>query len=65
MNSKKVILGMLIILWVAFNSYAATTTFTGAVNNSWHIPYNWDTGSVPTASDDVVIEGSHTVIILS
>ena len=32
-----------------------TTTWTGAVDNDWDTAGNWDTNSVPGASDDVVI----------
>lgn len=66
MISKKITLGMLLLLWVATNTYAATVTFIGSTSNSyWHTPFNWDTGTVPTASDNVIIDGSHTVIIIS
>ena len=32
-----------------------TITWTGAVSTDWNTPGNWDTNSVPTATDDVIL----------
>ena len=33
----------------------AQTTWTGTTNSDWNTNTNWDTGFVPTSSDDVII----------
>jgi autotransporter-associated beta strand protein len=51
MNIKKhVILTSLVLM--TLNLYSITSTWTGAVNNSWSAPGNWDNG-VPIAVSDV------------
>lgn len=36
-------------------SFALTCTWVGGTNNDWNTAANWNTGTVPTAADDVVI----------
>lgn len=36
-------------------SFALTCTWIGVTNNDWNTASNWDTGTVPTSADDVVI----------
>ncbi len=36
-------------------SFALTCTWIGGTNNDWNTAANWDTGTVPTSADDVVI----------
>ncbi|MBI4947767.1 MAG: hypothetical protein HY840_15355 [Bacteroidetes bacterium] len=38
-----------------FHSFSQTVTWTGAVDNDWHKPCNWNTLAVPTCNDNVVI----------
>lgn len=53
------ILGLMFIPCV---SSAATVTFNlGGDASSWQDPANWDTGSVPTSVDDVIIPSGTTV----
>jgi len=40
-----------------------TCTFNGTTNSDWATGTNWDTGTVPTASDLVVISSNKSVII--
>lgn len=43
-----------IILLISFISFGQKT-WTGAADNNYHNPANWDPNGVPTASDDVEI----------
>jgi len=54
---KKIVLGMLVLsLCLLGNAFAADTTWTGGGDGtSWADPLNWDTGAVPGAGDDVII----------
>ncbi len=38
-----------------FNSFPAELVWTGTTSTNWNISTNWSTGSVPTASDNVII----------
>ena len=42
---------------------AATVTFDGSSGTDWHNAANWDTNTVPTAADDVVIPNPLTAIV--
>ncbi len=42
-----------------------TVVYTGPNNGSWNTPTNWDGGALPTASNDVRIDGNLTVNIPS
>ncbi len=40
----------------SYNTASCHTTWTGATNSNWHTSTNWDSGAVPTGSDDVIIK---------
>ena len=64
MNSKNFALGMLLVLFVAFNSLAATINFVGnGDGTTWQDPANWDLGTVPTSADDVILNNFDNVVI--
>src|SRR5262245_38286751 len=41
---------------------AEVRTFTGAVDNDWHVADNWRPRGVPTSQDDAVIPAGRTPI---
>ena len=41
---------------------ALTCTWMGTTNNDWHLATNWDTGTVPTSADDVIIDSGAPVV---
>ena len=43
------------LLLAGLTSQAQTTNWTGGTNADWNIPGNWSLGTVPTATNDVVI----------
>lgn len=55
---KKFILTAIFAISIAIfeNAYATTHYWTGTSNHFWGTAGNWNTGTVPTASDDVVIQ---------
>ncbi len=55
------VLGLMMTLLLAGNVFAATVTSVGSGN--WSNGSTWDSGSVPTASDDVVIAAGHIVTL--
>lgn len=46
-------------------AHAATVTFNGTTNSDWATASNWDTGTLPTASDNVKIAPGKTAVISS
>jgi len=46
---------------IAISLSGAVTTWTGGTAN-WDIATNWDTGTIPSASDDVIISSGHVTI---
>ncbi|QQS61440.1 MAG: fibronectin type III domain-containing protein [Candidatus Moraniibacteriota bacterium] len=42
------------------NSHASTVTWTGTTSTAWTTVTNWNTGTVPTSTDDVVINYTGT-----
>ena len=42
---------------------STTISWNGAVDDNWHVPGNWSTGSVPGITDDVIIAINSTVTI--
>lgn len=46
-------------------THAATVTFNGTTNTDWATASNWDTGTLPTASDNVIIAPGKTAVISS
>ena len=65
MNLKSIQLFFAILALCSFTALqAATINFTGAGDGtSWEDPANWDSGSVPTFADDVVLNGTDNVTI--
>ncbi|MBL7837940.1 MAG: hypothetical protein JNM67_10520, partial [Bacteroidetes bacterium] len=56
MNTSTIkLLSLAAFLTVAGALSAATITWNGNVNSNWTTAGNWSSGSVPTSSDDVVI----------
>jgi len=57
----------LLILFLCFISFAGlqaqTITWTGAVNDLYNNPNNWNPAQVPTAANDVIIPTGSTMII--
>lgn len=51
---KKILLTLLFCL-IAFPAWGATVTWQGDESAAWETGGNWDTGSAPTSSDDVVL----------
>lgn len=47
--------GLQLVTFVENFAAAPTPTWTGAVSIDWFDPANWNTGAVPTATDDVLI----------
>lgn len=43
-------------------SFAVTCTWIGGTNNDWNTASNWDTGTVPTGADDVVINAMGSLV---
>ena len=56
LNMKRSMVLFLTLLHVAL--YAATSTWRGNTNTNWHTASNWDTGLIPSTSDDVVISSA-------
>lgn len=57
---------ILLIVFCAWTSaHAATITFNGTTNTDWATASNWDTGTLPTASDNVIIAPGKTAVISS
>ncbi|MEL6987607.1 MAG: hypothetical protein AAGK97_07220, partial [Bacteroidota bacterium] len=54
----------LFILIFQFNQIYAIT-WTGAIDNDWHNPGNWDTGVLPTLGDDVFFLADAQAVISS
>jgi hypothetical protein len=52
---KKLIILPFLMHLFALVSYGATVTWTGATNIIWQEAGNWNTGSIPTSGDDVII----------
>jgi type IX secretion system substrate protein len=52
---KKLLLLLLIAIFVHGFVQADEKTWTGAVNNDWNDPGNWQNNSLPTADDAVII----------
>jgi len=50
---KELLIATIILCMVPL--YATTVTWTASVSTDWNTAGNWDTGEVPTSSDDVVI----------
>lgn len=60
---KRPILCLLMAFW-AISSFGAPITFNGAGDGTtWEDPTNWDSGSLPTAADDVFINGNFNVTL--
>lgn len=59
---KSTMLVFLIVLGV-IPVFAAT--WTGALSSSWHTPGNWDTNSVPTAAENVIIPNVTTQPVIA
>lgn len=66
---KKLQLVFIFLCLIAGTTRAADISWTGAVDNNWHEPGNWDMGIVPGAGDDVYfydyveIESSSSIVI--
>lgn len=62
--SKKTTLYILLILAAlignSFNVFAQTKVWTGAVNNDWHNPGNWNPSGVPSSNNTVSLRGNTT-----
>ncbi|ALJ03977.1 hypothetical protein APS56_01885 [Pseudalgibacter alginicilyticus] len=54
---KKFYLNFLIIaiFILASQVYGQTATWTGALNTNWHEANNWDTNTIPSITDDIII----------
>lgn len=64
MNRKFSLLLLTLALFSFSALSAATITFTGGGDGTtWEDPANWDTGTVPTFADDVIITGSSSVTV--
>jgi hypothetical protein len=46
---------MSFILLISLNAFSATVTWTGTTSTDWGTATNWDTTTVPSGNDDVVI----------
>ncbi len=65
-KNSLVIFGFVLIMMIGFlniKAYGAVYTFTGTNSALWNDADNWDLGSLPTSSDDVVIPSNKTVQI--
>lgn len=56
---------MAVAIFCNLTSKAATVTFNGNTSNSWTVPGNWSTNSVPGNGDDVIIGTGKTVTLSS
>ena len=56
LNTKRLMVLFLTLAHVAL--YGATSTWRGNTNTNWHTASNWDTGLIPSTSDDVVISSA-------
>ncbi len=52
----------LVVLFIETTGYAATITWIGAAGISWTTAANWDSGTVPTINDDVIIKSDSVVV---
>ncbi|QQS60985.1 MAG: fibronectin type III domain-containing protein [Candidatus Moraniibacteriota bacterium] len=54
--------GILCVFFFSFSSptHASTVTWTGTTSTAWTTVTNWNTGTVPTSTDDVVINYTGT-----
>ncbi|MBW3671364.1 MAG: hypothetical protein KY432_06790, partial [Acidobacteria bacterium] len=45
--------------------FGATVSWTNGLGGDWHTASNWDTGTVPGATDDVVVNlpGTYTITV--
>ena len=61
----KKLLAIVFVLGMAGNAWAANLTWTGAVDDNWHNPGNWDPPGIPGSDDfdSVIIDNNDTVII--
>ncbi|QQS61821.1 MAG: hypothetical protein IPN70_02795 [Candidatus Moraniibacteriota bacterium] len=60
--SLPVFSGIFLFLFFSFSSptHASTVTWTGTTSTAWTTVTNWNTGTVPTSTDDVVINYTGT-----
>ncbi|QQS61592.1 MAG: fibronectin type III domain-containing protein [Candidatus Moraniibacteriota bacterium] len=61
-SSLPFLFGILCVFFFSFSSptHASTVTWTGTTSTAWTTVTNWDTGTVPTSTDDVVINYTGT-----
>lgn len=66
LNGYRKILALLILFFavLAYDGYAQSTTWTGAINTSWNDGGNWDNG-LPNSTVDAVIPQAATIVINS
>lgn len=63
---QKYYFSILLSLTFALNSFAQTHYWTGnGGDNDWFNAANWDAGTVPSSSSDVIIDGPFSVLISS
>jgi len=65
MRPKRIIIGLaalavLAALVLPAGASAATVRWTGGTDTHWGTKANWDTGNLPTSSDDVIIDNTST-----
>ncbi len=58
----RIILALCIGLLAAGSLHAATVTFTGAVNELWSNPDNWD--AIPGTDDKARVRSGDTICVL-
>ena len=49
---------MLLVVAADQSVYAGTNTFTGTGTTSWNLPGNWSSGTLPAASDALLINST-------
>ena len=47
-----------LLLWVAFGVSARAAEYTNTLGGDWEVPVNWLAGTVPSGSDQIIIDGS-------
>ena len=57
-NSKGLVWLMLLVLCFCSGTALGQITWDGSDNDDWNTAANWDSGTVPTAADDVIIPSS-------